>query len=196
MIDWLYSLDVAIYLFLNGTLATSLGDVLWPLITDYDKQWPMRVVLLGVWFWLMIKGGKRGRTAALLVIPLLVFSDQLSSNVIKSLVGRVRPCHALPLDEIHLLVGCGSGLSFPSSHAVNNFGVATLFSLYYPKARTWLYAWASVVAISRVFVGVHYPSDVLGGTVIGMCVGWLVVWGWQTIVRKMLPSLAVERSQA
>jgi undecaprenyl-diphosphatase len=195
VIDWLYSLDLALYFFLNRTLATPLGDTLWPLITDYDKQLPVRIVLLAVWLWLLIRGGKRGRTAALLLVPLLVISDQLSSSVIKSFVGRMRPCHALPLDQIHLLVGCG-GLSFPSSHAVNNFGVATMFSLYYPKARAWLYAWASLVAISRVFVGVHYPSDVLGGAVIGMCVGWLVVWGWQTVANKFLPSVAVERGRA
>lgn len=194
MIEWLYSADVAIYLFLNRTLATSAGDMLWPLITDYDKQWPMRFVLIGIWLWLMIKGGKRGRTAALLLIPLIVISDQVSSSLIKSLVGRVRPCHVLPLDQIHLLVGCGSGLSFPSSHAVNNFGVATMFSLYYPRARAWLFAAASLVAISRVFVGVHYPSDVLGGAVIGMCVAWSVVTGWQAVARRYLPVLYVQRS--
>ncbi len=195
MIDWLYSLDATIFFFFNKTLATSLGDTLWPLITDYDKQLPVRVVLLGVWLWLLVKGGKRGRTAALMLIPLLVISDQVSSTFIKSLFARIRPCHALPLDQIHLLVGCGSGFSFPSSHAVNNFGVATMFSLYYPRARAWLYAGASLVAISRVFVGVHYPADVLGGAIVGTCVGWCVVWGWRTLTHKVFPSMVVERGE-
>lgn len=191
MIEWLYAVDLSIFLFLNRTLATPLGDVLWPLITDYDKQLPVRILLLAVWLWLLVKGGRRGRTAALMLIPLLVITDQLSSTFIKSLVGRIRPCHALPLDQIHLLVGCG-GLSFPSSHAVNNFGVATMFSVYYPKARAALYAWASLVAISRVFVGVHYPSDVLAGAIIGTCVAWLVVTGWDKLTRRFMPQLAVK----
>ncbi len=194
MIDWLYSIDIAIFHFINGTLATSVGDVFWPFLTDYDKQLPIRIVLIGVWLWLLIKGGKRGRTAALIIIPLLLISDQFSSTFIKSLVGRVRPCHAFSAGEIHLLVGCG-GLSFPSSHAVNNFGVATMFSWYYPKARLGLYIFASLVAISRVFVGVHYPSDVLGGAIIGTCVALFVVGGWQAVSEKLLPSIAVERGK-
>ena len=190
MTDWLYSVDVKIFHLLNVTLANPVGDIFWPYLTDYDKQWPVRIVLIGVWLWLLIKGGKRGRTAALILIPLLVISDQLSSSFIKSLVGRIRPCHALSGDEINLLVGCG-GLSFPSSHAVNNFGVATMFSWYYPKIRVWLYTFASLVAISRVFVGVHYPSDVLGGAIIGTCVGLFVVWTWQAVAAKLFPSLTV-----
>ncbi|MER3525121.1 MAG: phosphatase PAP2 family protein [Ignavibacteria bacterium] len=195
MVDWLYSLDVALFLFLNRSLATPLGDMLWPLITDYDKQFFMRIALVVVWLWLLVKGGTRGRTAALLLVPLLFISDQLSSTVIKPLVGRVRPCHALPLDQMHLLVGCG-GLSFPSSHAVNNFGVATMFSLYYPKARAALYAWASLVALSRVFVGVHYPSDVVGGAIIGTFVGWCVVVVWQQLALRFFPSLVIARREA
>lgn len=195
MLDWLSSIDVTIFLFLNRTLATPLGDVLWPIITDYDKQVLVRIALVAAWLWLLVKGGIRGRTVALLLVPLLFISDQLSSTVIKSLVGRVRPCHALPLDQIHLLVGCG-GLSFPSSHAVNNFGVATMFSLYYPKARAALYGWASLVALSRIFVGVHYPSDVVGGAIIGTCVGWCVVVMWQQLTHRFFPSLVLVRREA
>lgn len=193
MIDWLYSVDVSVFHFINQTLATSVGDVAWPIITDYDKQLPIRIVLLGTWLALMIKGGTRGRTAALLVVPLLVFSDELSSTFIKSLVGRVRPCHAFTPEQIHLLVGCG-GLSFPSSHAVNNFGVATMFSHYYPKARASLYAFASLIAISRVFVGVHYPSDVVGGAIIGTIVALGGVSLWNSISGRFFPSLVVERT--
>ena len=134
-------------------------------------------------------------TAALVLIPLLVISDQLSSTFIKSFVGRPRPCYVLPPDQIHLIVGCG-GLSFPSSHAVNNFGIATMFSYYYPKLKVWLFAFASIVALSRVFVGVHYPSDVIGGAVIGTCIGAFVVWCWQSLSKRYFPALAVERSAA
>ncbi len=193
MIDWLYSIDLAIFHFVNGTLANPIGDAFWPYLTDYDKQLPIRILLIAIWLALLIKGGKRGRTVAILLVPLLVISDQLSSSVIKSLIGRVRPCHALPASEIHLLVGCG-GLSFPSSHAVNNFGVATLFSYFYPRIKASLFTFAALVALSRVFVGVHYPSDVLGGAIIGVGVGFFVVWTWNNIATRFFPTLVVDRN--
>jgi undecaprenyl-diphosphatase len=163
--------DRDLFLFLNSTLATTLGDSLWPLITDYDHILPVRLVLVLVWLWLVIRGGRRGRTVALLLIPLLTISDQLNSNVLKELVGRPRPCHIIDgirvVEGVRLLVDCGPGYSFPSSHAVNNFGIATLLSRYYPRWAGAFLVWAAIVAISRVFVGVHYPLDAVGGAVFG-----------------------------
>ena len=190
--DFFYSIDRAIFLFLNQTLSNPLGDVLWPLITDYDKLWPVRIVLGAVWLWLLIRGGRRGRTVAIMLVPLLFLSDKLSSSVIKEIVGRPRPCHemnGLPIvQSIHLLVDCGAGKSFPSSHAVNNFAVATLFSFYY---RRWMYAflgWAFLVALSRPAVGVHYPSDILAGALIGAFVGAFLIWVWLNIERRFFPA--------
>src|SRR5512135_2571135 len=137
MTEWLYPLDRAIFLFINSTLANPVGDLLWPIITDYDKILVVRIVLVAVWLWLIIRGGTRGRTVAFMLIPVIFFADQLSSSVIKPWVDRLRPCHTidgLPIvQNIHLLVSCGPGKSFPSSHAVNNFAVATLFTFYYRR---------------------------------------------------------------
>jgi len=190
--EFLYSIDKAIFLFINQTLSNPVGDVLWPLITDYDKLWPVRIVLGGSWLWLLIRGGRRGRTVAILLVPLLFLSDKLSSSVIKEIVDRPRPCqemNGIPIVQtIHLLVDCGPGKAFPSSHAVNNFAVATLFSFYY---RRWMYAflgWASLVALSRPAVGVHYPSDILAGVLIGTIVAAFVIWVWLSIERLFFPS--------
>lgn len=192
MTDFLYSIDKAIFVFINQTLSNPVSDVLWPLITDYDKILVMRIILVGVWLWLLWKGGRRGRTTALLIIPLIVISDQLSSSVIKELVQRPRPCHEINgvpvFGNIHLLVNCGSGKSFPSSHAVNNFALATLFAFYYRRWKWWFFAGAGLVALSRVGVGVHYPSDILGGACIGVLIAYCILRLWQLIERRFLPS--------
>jgi len=183
MIEILYAIDKAVLLFLNQTIANPLGDFLWPIITDYDKFLAVRILLLGAWLWLLIKGGTKGRTVALLLIPMLVVSDKLNSEVLKDLFDRARPCHGTGQDHavtgLRLLVNCGSGKSFPSSHAVNNFAVATLFSSFYPKYRYAFYAWAGLVAISRPVVGVHYPSDALGGALVGVGVAFLSLRSWE-----------------
>jgi undecaprenyl-diphosphatase len=197
MSDLLLSADRALFVFLNVDLATRAGDVLWPLITDYDRLILVRALLLSAWLVLLWKGGTRGRTAAVMLIPLLVISDQLSSTVIKELVGRARPCHTaggVPIiPEVHLLVTCGGGKSFPSSHAVNNFAVAAMLSTYYRRWTWAFFTWAGVVGLSRIFVGVHYPSDVLGGAAIGVIVGLVCVWTWRVVAGRWFPSLLLPK---
>ena len=189
--DWLAGLDTTILLFVNRTLANPVGDVLWPLITDYDRLLPARILLAAVWLWLLIKGGRRGRTVALLLPPLLLLTDQVSSTLLKDLIGRPRPCHEVDgvpvVTGIRLLVDCGPGKSFPSSHAVNNFALATLFTRYYPKGAPYFFLWASLVALSRVAVGVHFPSDALGGAAIGTALALLLLAGWRNLERRIWP---------
>ncbi len=182
MPDYLQSVDMALFRFLNGTLGNPVFDVVMPFITDLNRHWYGWVLFGGIWLLLMTAGGRTGRTAALLLIPVVALSDQLSSNVIKKLVMRPRPCHlagGIPVvDHVRLLVGCGGGFSFPSSHAVNNFAAATLLSHFYPGKRLLIFTIAGVVAFSRISVGVHYPSDVLGGMILGAAVAGLCILGW------------------
>jgi len=186
MTEWLYQIDLAVFVFINTTLANPVGDFLWPLITDYDRILIVRLVLVSVWLWLIIRGGARGRTAAIMLIPVLFFADQLSSSLIKPWVDRLRPCHmengVRVVQNLHLLVSCGPGKSFPSSHAVNNFAVATLFTFYYRRLWPYVYGWAAIVALSRVAVGVHYPSDILGGACIGTVVSLATILLWEKIL--------------
>ncbi len=174
MADFLFSLDLSIFYFINHSLQNVLFDAAMPFITDLNKK-PGVLAAVGVlWTLLLLKGGKKGKVAALLLIPTIVFSDQFNSSFVKSLFERLRPCHALT--DVHLLVPCGSGYSFPSSHAVNNVAGAVVLSFFLPKWNWAFYLFASVVAFSRVYVGVHYPSDVLGGAVVGVGSGALVVF--------------------
>ncbi len=173
MIDFLYSIDLTLFYSVNHGMSNSVFDFLMPFVTDLNKNKVVLVSVLLLWGYLLFKGGERGRIAALLLIPTIVFSDQLNSSFIKFLFERMRPCHVLP--DVHLLVGCGSGYSFPSSHAVNNFAGAFVLSYFLPKAKWGLFVFASVVAFSRVYVGVHYPSDVIGGAIFGIACGLIII---------------------
>ncbi|MGB5873017.1 MAG: phosphatase PAP2 family protein [Bacteroidota bacterium] len=182
VIDLLYSIDTALFTFINQTISNPLGDLLWPLITHYDRFLVVRILLLAVWIGLLFRGGPAGRRIAILLIPVLFVADQLSSSVLKELIGRPRPCHVIDgvpvVEGIRLLVDCGPGKSFPSSHAVNNFAVGTLFSFYYRKWIWAFMAWASLVALSRPAVGVHYPSDIVGGAIVGALVAMGIIQAW------------------
>jgi len=173
-------IDEALFYFINVDLANYLTDKLMPFITERDN-WFIFYAL--TWLYLVFKGGKKGRVAAILIIPLILLTDQVSDNFIKPYFQRIRPCHTLA--GVRLLVGCTDAYSFPSIHAVNNFAAATLFSYFYPRIKYFLFAGAFVVSISRIFVGVHYPFDVIGGALIGIMFALLIIYFWKIFNNKL-----------
>ncbi len=178
IIEFLYALDVSIFRFVNGTIANPLTDKLMPFITDV-KNWYITYVLL--WFIILFKGGRYrvGLAIAMIIVPII--SDQLSSSLIKDLVARTRPCKVL--ENVRLLVGCTDSYSFPSSHAVNNFTAAIFFGYFYKNLRWIFIGVATLMALSRVFVGVHYPSDIIGGALIGIVLGYGLVIVFNSIFK-------------
>ena len=173
MADFLFSVDRSLFYFVNHSLQNVLFDATMPFLTDLNKEPVAIVIVLALWTWLLVKGGREGRIGAILLVVAVVMSDRVNSFILKFLFERLRPCHVLP--DVHLLVSCGSGYAFPSSHAVNNFTGAVVLSAYVPKGRWYFYGFAALVAFTRVYVGVHYPSDVVAGSVIGMGLGYLMV---------------------
>lgn len=173
LMDVLYSLDLWLFRLGNQTFANPVFDFLLPILTN-EKYFiiPYAVILL----LLIWKGGRTGRLCVGIVLLTIILGDQINSSLIKEAVGRIRPCHILP--DVRLLVGCGAGKSFPSTHAVNNFAAATIFGYFYRSARPYLFSFAALVAYTRVYCGVHYPSDVLGGAVFGVGLALLVLFGW------------------
>ena len=171
--DTLVNIDRQFFQFLNQSLRNPLFDIVFPFLTDLNRK-PIALVIVGIlWLLLLVKGGLKGRIAALLLIPTIVLSDQLNSAWLKFIIERPRPCHELL--NVHLLVGCGSGYSFPSSHAVNNFAGALVLSYFLPRWTWAFFTFAGTVSFSRIYVGVHYPSDVLAGAIIGMVIAGAVI---------------------
>jgi undecaprenyl-diphosphatase len=186
MMDYLQNLDAAVFFFLNGSLQNPVFDIVMPFITDLNKHTSVLVVTGILLLLLFVKGGTKGKFAVVVLVFGILFSDQLNSSVAKFILARPRPCHVF--QHVHLLVNCGSGYSFPSSHAVNNFCGAVILSFFFPRASVWLYTFASVVSFSRIYVGVHYPADVLGGAVVGICCGlvMIVLFLWvERIMRRV-----------
>ena len=168
MMEFLYQIDMKLLYFINHTLSNPFFDKLFPFITEV-KNWYIAYTIL--FLILIVKGGRIGRIAAVGMILLIVATDQFSSFFVKSMVGRIRPCNVYP--DLNVLVTCTESFSFPSSHAVNNFGAAMFFTKIFPKYKWTFFIAAALMAFSRPYVGVHYPSDVIGGALIGIVFGYI-----------------------
>lgn len=166
----LLELDKQLFTFINSGLANPVTDLLMPYITEFIVWLPLYI--LGMIYLLY-----RFRLKGLYILGILLLAvglcDLINAQILKEYFARVRPCRAL--DNVNLLVHCGGGLSFPSNHAVNNFAAATVLSSYFMRKRAVLFFFASLVALSRVFVGVHYLGDITAGAIEGIIIGSLIV---------------------
>jgi len=181
MLETLNHIDQVIFLFVNVKLANPVTDLIMPIITT---DMLLRILYGVVMILLLWRGNKRLRWMVLFSALVLFFTDQVSSHYLKHWIGRLRPCHTLT--DIHLLVGCGGGYSMPSSHAANSLGQAAFFACLIARYRWYFYEFAGLIAISRVFVGVHYPFDVLVGTGIGLLIGWAVAYAFGRFEERYL----------
>ena len=166
-IEWL---DIKLFYLINNGMQNRLFDILMPWLTEISNWWPLIVpTVIGLLIW----GGKKGRVAVIVIVVAVGLSDYTSGGILKYMIGRIKPCNYL--EGVNLLVYCGK-YSFPSSHAANMFAVAVTGSYYYRKARIPLFILAAVIGYSRVYVGVHFPFDVLGGFIWGGMVATAVIW--------------------
>lgn len=176
--DTLQQLDQSIFFFFNQTLSNPVFDWAMPHITS-PITWIPVYLLLCVY---LIKQKKIGIVCLVTIILAFIIVDPLTSRYLKFAFERVRPCRAL--QGVHLLVECGVGQSFPSTHAANSFAIATVFSLFYRKFTIISFSFATLIALSRMFVGVHYFFDIFGGAVVGVSIGYLCYLLAKLIVKR------------
>jgi len=165
-------LDQQLFLFLN-----SFNSPFWDQVMHAISGRIIWVPLyLAVLIYLGLKFKRKFFVVLLFIILAATMADQLSV-LIKNLVQRPRPCHEPALDGlVHMFNNeCGGQYSFVSSHATNSFNVA-LLSLLFIRKRWFtisIILWATIIGYSRIYLGVHYPADVICGSILGASVGWL-----------------------
>ncbi len=173
-------LDLHLFQVINGDLSNAVFDSLMPFITS-PGPFIIPLTLIGVG--LLVWGGWKGRLLVVMALLLLVVSNAVSEQL-KQLFQRPRPC--LALETVRLLVGCSkTNFSFPSSHASNITAQALLFAFFYRPIVVPLFLVAAGVGYSRVYVGVHYPLDVVGGILVGLACGAVFIFLTREIERRL-----------
>src|SRR5690606_36403453 len=173
MLEKIIQFDQELFLLINQGLSNLVFDWLLPILRNPFTWSPLYLFLI-IFF---IK--HYGKTGILIVAcTLLTFgiSDFTSSQLIKKSVMRVRPCNDVVFkDEVNLRARCGSGYSFTSSHATNHFALAFFWIILFKrkwKHTVWLaILWAASTSFSQIYVGVHYPLDIVFGALIGTIIG-------------------------
>lgn len=174
MMDAILRCDESAMHWINNGWSNPVFDFILPLIRNKYFWLPLYVLCVS---WIMYNHRVRHVALILFFLGLAVFaSDTISSKLIKYQVERPRPCHITGMEPpVILRAGCGSGYSFPSSHAANHFCVAaymiSLFGTYMGRWKYMWWLWALMISIAQVYVGLHYPLDILGGAILGLIVG-------------------------
>lgn len=181
----LQQFDASIFTTINSWHALFF-DFFMALVTVILTWSPMILMLL---IMLFIKKGWRKTLAILLAVAVIILiADQVSASIIKPMVARLRPSRNPDLQAtIHLVNHYNGGLyGFVSSHAANCFGLATFLALLFKnKSFTWvMIAWASLMCYSRIYLGVHYPGDIVCGAVLGFAAASLVYYIFKRLKTK------------
>lgn len=177
-LHFLTDLDHRLLLAINHAHTRGL-DTLMRYASDRYEWIPMYALLI-LWLFDIF----RGHTWRLLLplIGALGLADSITSRLFKPFFGRLRPCHAPDLmNQLYLPDGCGGQFGFLSSHAANSLALAVCLLLVLPAGRyralkIGLFGWAGLLSYSRIYLAAHYPSDVLGGALVGTALGVGAAW--------------------
>lgn len=185
MLEFLKQLDIKLLLAINS-IHTPVLDSFMIFITHRYTWIPLYGVLIA---FLFVKKRQEFFMAIFFIIAAVVASDQFASGFIKPLFKRLRPCHHEEISSMLYLIDdiCGGKYGFISSHAANTFALSTFLFLWIGKEYRWLgwfFLWAFFVSLSRVYLGVHYPSDITVGAIAGVLTGLLFYYLFRYFYQK------------
>ena len=186
--DSLVNLDRELFLWFNG-LGIPLFDSFWMMMTNKLTN---VVVYLITALYFYRKTSLKEFLGVLFFVALLILATDQTTNLFKYQFGRLRPCHDPDISHLVRLVksSCGGKFSFFSGHASNSFALASFFSLlmqpYLRKLSYFLFFIAGLIAYSRVYIGVHFPLDILVGSSVGTLIGILFFRFWKTFIQSRL----------
>lgn len=191
----LLALDRELFLELNGSFHSPWLDELMMFLSSTMAWIPLYLLIL----YLLIRSYKRDTWIVLLAIAItILIADQVTSSFMKPFFERLRPSNDPALRDMVVIVNeyRGGKYGFASSHAANTFGIATLMWLILKRYRPWiglLFLWVLLVGYTRIYLGVHYPGDILAGFLVGLLAALISWWGWRYL-KQLLENRAVLRS--
>ncbi len=186
--QWAQTLDVSLFHLVNPALSSSLLDILMPFASGNALFAP--ALLIGA-ILLLWKGGVRGRLCVTMMLLAVAFGDGVVCHTLKEAIHRPRPFLALADVHVPATIGITGSGSMPSAHAANWFAATMVAFIYYRRSIRFMLPLALIVSFSRIYNGVHYPSDILVGAVLGAGYAaglvWTMDWLWQLAGQRWFP---------
>ena len=185
MLHFLYTLDLQLFLIINKKISNPIFDIIFTFLHQPYKNIWFIIIIISIWIYFIYKH-KKNRLILILILPLGIFITDKIGDSIKEFELRKRPYMNINNEEMNLLVKVkktedgkykntrSSKKSFPSNHSANIFFIYFILSILYPSKNKYFLFIAIMIGVSRIYVGVHYPFDVIAGAGIGLFVGFII----------------------